>query len=222
MTLFTAAIGVFEAWLFGMLGQVVDWLSKVQPAQLWPRERGHILLLGSILFGSTLLVAVQSLIKQQGLAGNFAMRLRWVFHRNMLAQSLSFYQDEFAGRVATKVMQTALAVRDTWMIVADMVVFIVIYFVTIALVVGGFDLWLLAPFSLWLASYLAAVWYFVPRLGKVAQAQADARSMMTGRITDAYTNITTVKLLLSHRPRDRIRQRRDVRVTGSYIARCAW
>ena len=201
MTLFTAAIGVFEAWLFGMLGQLVDWLSKVQPAQLWSQERGHIALLCAILFGSTMLVAVQSLIKQQGLAGNFAMRLRWVFHRNMLAQSLSFYQDEFAGRVATKVMQTALAVRDTWMIVADMVVFIVIYFVTIALVVGGFDLWLLAPFSLWLLSYLAAVWYFVPRLGKVAQAQADARSMMTGRITDAYTNITTVKLF-SHTDRE--------------------
>jgi ATP-binding cassette subfamily B multidrug efflux pump len=201
MTLFTAAIGVFEAWLFSMLGQLVDWLSKVQPTKLWSQERGHILLLGSILFASTLLVVVQSLIKQQGLAGNFAMRLRWVFHRNMLAQSLSFYQDEFAGRVAAKVMQTALAVRDTWMIVADMVVFIVIYFVTIALVVGGFDLWLLAPFSLWLLSYLVAVWYFVPRLGKVAQAQADARSMMTGRITDAYTNITTVKLF-SHTDRE--------------------
>jgi len=201
MTLFTAAIGVFEAWLFSMLGQLVDWLSKVQPKQLWSQERGHLVLLGSILFASTLLVAVQSLIKQQGLAGNFAMRLRWVFHRNMLAQSLSFYQDEFAGRVAAKVMQTALAVRDTWMIVADMVVFIVIYFVTIALVVGGFDLWLLAPFSLWLLSYLGAVWYFVPRLGKVAQAQADARSMMTGRITDAYTNITTVKLF-SHTERE--------------------
>ena len=97
------------------------------------------------------------------------MRLRWDFHRNMLAQSLSFYQDEFAGRVATKVMQTALAVRDTWMIVADMLVFIVIYFVTIALVVGSFDLWLLAPFSAGWLSYLVAVWYFVPRLGKVAR-----------------------------------------------------
>jgi ATP-binding cassette, subfamily B, multidrug efflux pump len=201
MTLFTAVIGVFEAWLFSVLGRLVDWLAKVQPAQLWTEQRGHLLLLAGVLSGSTVLIGLQSLFKQQTLAGNFAMRLRWNFHRNMLAQSLSFYQDEFAGRVAAKVMQTALAARDTWMILADILVFIVIYFVTIALVVGSFHVWLLAPLMGWLAMYLLAIWYFVPRLGAVAMEQADARSMMTGRITDAYTNITTVKLF-SHTQRE--------------------
>jgi ATP-binding cassette subfamily B multidrug efflux pump len=201
MTLFTAVIGVFEALLFSMLGHVVDWLAKVEPSRLWTEQRGHLLLLSAVLAGSTLLVGLQSLFKQQTLAGNFAMRLRWNFHRNMLAQSLSFYHDEFAGRVAAKLMQTALAVRDTWMILADILVFVVIYFVTIALVVGSFHLWLLAPFMGWLGIYLAAISYFVPRLGAVAMAQADARSMMTGRITDAYTNITTVKLF-SHTRRE--------------------
>jgi ATP-binding cassette subfamily B multidrug efflux pump len=201
MTLFTAVIGVFEALLFSVLGRVVDWLAKVEPSRLWTEQRGHLLLLAAILAGSVLLIGLQSLLKQQTLAGNFAMRLRWNFHRNMLAQSLSFYHDEFAGRVAAKLMQTALAVRDTWMILADILVFVVIYFVTIALVVGNFHLWLLAPFMGWLAIYLLAMWYFVPRLGAVAMAQADARSMMTGRITDAYTNITTVKLF-SHTQRE--------------------
>jgi ATP-binding cassette subfamily B multidrug efflux pump len=201
MTLFTALIGVFEALLFSFLGRIVDWLAKVEPSRLWTEQRGHLLLLAAVLAGSTVLIALQSLLKQQALAGNFAMRLRWNFHRNMLAQSLSFYQDEFAGRVAAKLMQTALAVRDTWMILADILVFVVIYFVTIALVVGNFHLWLLAPFMGWLAVYLVAIWYFVPRLGAVAMAQADARSMMTGRITDAYTNITTVKLF-SHTQRE--------------------
>ena len=201
MTLFTAVIGVFEALLFGMLGRVVDWLAKFPPSQLWTSQRSHLLLLAGVLAGSTLLIALQSLFKQQTLAGNFAMRLRWNFHRNMLAQSLSFYHDEFAGRVAAKLMQTALAVRDTWMILTDIMVFIIIYFVTIALVVGNFNLWLLAPFLGWLVIYLFAMWYFVPRLGAVAMAQADARSMMTGRITDAYTNITTVKLF-SHTQRE--------------------
>ncbi len=203
MTLMTAAIGVFEALLFGMLGRVVDWLAKVEPARLWVEQRAHLVLLTAILMGSVVMIALQSLLKQQALAGNFAMRLRWNFHRNMLAQSLSFYQDEFAGRVAAKVMQTALAVRDTWMILADILVFVVIYFVTIALVVGNFNLWLLAPFFGWLGCYLLAVWYFVPRLGAVAKAQADARSLMTGRITDAYTNIATVKLF-SHTQREAI------------------
>ncbi|MDP9012026.1 MAG: ABC transporter ATP-binding protein/permease, partial [Pseudomonadota bacterium] len=201
MTLATAVIGAFEALLFSMLGHVVDWLAKVEPARLWSEQRTHLVLLAAILVGSSLLIAVQSLLKQQALAGNFAMRLRWEFHRNMLAQSLSFYQDEFAGRVAAKVMQTALAVRDTWMILADILVFVVIYFVTIVLVAGSFDPWLLAPFLGWLAAYSIAVAYYVPRLGAVAKAQADARSLMTGRITDAYTNITTVKLF-SHTQRE--------------------
>ena len=201
MTLFTAMIGVFEAMLFSFMGRIVDWLAKLEPSRLWTEQRGHLLLLGAVLAGSTLLVALQSLLKQQALAGNFAMRLRWNFHRNMLAQSLSFYHDEFAGRVAAKVMQTALAARDTWMIVTDILVFIIIYFATIALVVGNFNIWLLAPFLGWLAIYLFTLGYFVPRLGTVAMAQADARSIMTGRITDAYTNITTVKLF-SHTQRE--------------------
>jgi ATP-binding cassette subfamily B multidrug efflux pump len=201
MTLFTALIGVFEALLFSVLGHVVDWLAKVQPSRLWTEQRSHLMLLAAVLAGSIALIGLQSLLKQQALAGNFAMRLRWNFHRNMLAQSLSFYHDEFAGRVAAKLMQTALAVRDTWMILADILVFVVIYFVTIALVVGNFHLWLLVPFMGWLASYLVAMAYFVPRLGAVAMAQADARSLMTGRITDAYTNITTVKLF-SHTQRE--------------------
>src|SRR5579872_2432190 len=170
MMLLTACIGAFEAWLFSALGRVVDWLAKVPPAQLWTRQRTHLLMLGGILLGSIALVAVQSLIKQQALAGNFAMRLRWIFHRNMLAQSLSFYQDEFAGRVATKVMQTALAVRDAWMIVTDILVYLAIYFVTIGLVVGGFNTRLLAPFGIWLVAYLLFCRFFVPRLARLGKA----------------------------------------------------
>ena len=201
MTLCTVAIGVFEAFLFSMLGQVVDWLSKTEPAALWTTQRGNLALLAAILVASPIVVALQALLKHQAMAGNFPMLLRWKFHRLMLSQSFSFYQDEFAGRVATKVMQTALAVRDVWMIVADILVFVAIYVATLILIVGSFDLWVVLPFLGWLALYALAVWYFVPRLGKVAQLQADARSLMTGRITDAYTNIATVKLF-SHTNRE--------------------
>jgi ATP-binding cassette subfamily B multidrug efflux pump len=201
MTLLTAAIGAFEALLFSMLGSIVDWLAATQPADLVAQHGGTLVLLALVLAGSIFLAAGQSLFKQQTLAGNFPMRLRWNFHRLMLAQSMSFYQDEFAGRIATKVMQSALAVRDVWMILADIMVYVVIYFVTMSAVLGGFDLWLLGPFALWLGLYLVSMRYFVPRLGKVAQAQADARSLMTGRITDAYTNIATVKLF-SHSNRE--------------------
>lgn len=197
----TGAIGAFEALLFAFLGNIVDWLAKVEPAQLWTLEKPRLLLLGGVLAASVLLVALQSTIKQQALFGNFPMLLRWNFHRLMLAQSMHFYQDEFAGRIATKVMQTALAVRDTWLIVCELIVFIVIYFVTLLAVLGGFDVRLLVPFLVWLALYLATLRYFVPKLGRVAKHQADARSLMTGRITDAYTNIATVKLF-SHAKRE--------------------
>ncbi|WP_418320249.1 ABC transporter ATP-binding protein [Piscinibacter sakaiensis] len=201
MTLLTALIGVFEAMLFSMLGNVVDWLGKAQPSTFWQTESRNLLLLAGILLASPLLIALQTLIKHQTLTANFPMLLRWNFHRLMLSQSMSFYQDEFAGRIATKVMQTALAVREFWMIMGDILVFVVIYFVTMVALVGGFDLWLLLPFLGWLVLYVGAMVYFVPRLGKVAKAQADARSLMTGRVTDAYTNIATVKLF-SHARRE--------------------
>ncbi len=201
MTLLTAAIGAFEALLFAMLGRIVDWLAKVEPGRLWTDHGGQLTALCVVLIASIVLVALQSMFKQQALAGNFPMRLRWNFHRLMLAQSMSFFQDEFAGRVAAKVMQTALAVRDTWMIVSDIMVFIVIYFVTMIAVVGSFDLRLVLPFVGWLVLYVGTLVYFVPRLARVAKSQADARSLMTGRITDAYTNIATVKLF-SHSRRE--------------------
>jgi ATP-binding cassette subfamily B multidrug efflux pump len=201
MTACTAVIGAFEALLFAMMGRIVDWLANVAPSQLWTEERGTLTLLALVLAGSVLLVALQTILKHQTLAANFPMRLRWNFHRLLLGQSMSFYQDEFAGRVAAKVMQTALAVRDTWFTVADILVFTVIYFVTMTSVVGHFDTWLLAPFLGWATAYGVALAYFVPRLGRVGAAQADARSLMTGRVTDAYTNIATVKLF-SHANRE--------------------
>ncbi|WP_238446744.1 ABC transporter ATP-binding protein [Azohydromonas australica] len=201
MTLLTAVIGAFEALLFGMLGRMVDWLAGVPASELWAREKWSLLGLAAILLFSPLVVALQTAFKHQTLAGNFPMRLRWNFHRRMLGQSLAFYQDEFAGRVATKVMQTALAVREAWFTLGDILVFVTIYFVTVVVVAGAFDLRLVWPFAAWVLCYGLALWYFVPRLGKVSKAQADARSLMTGRITDAYTNIATVKLF-SHAQRE--------------------
>jgi ATP-binding cassette subfamily B multidrug efflux pump len=201
VTLLTAAIGVFEAMLYSMMAHVVDALATTKPAELWATQGDTLLLLSAVLVVSIALAAGQALYKYQTVFGNFPMRLRWNFHRLMLEQSMSFYQDEFAGRIATKVMQTALAVRDCWLTVTDILVYVVIYFVTMLVIVASFDSMLLVPFVGWLVLYLAALWYFVPRLGEVAQAQADARSLMTGRITDAYTNIATVKLF-SHGNRE--------------------
>jgi ATP-binding cassette subfamily B multidrug efflux pump len=199
MALFTAAIGAFEALLFAMLGSIVDRLSTVAPDRLWADEHTRLLSLAAVLVGSLGLVAMQSLLAQQALGGNFPMRLRWNFHRLMLGQSMGFYGDEFAGRVSAKVMQTAMAVRDVWMIACDILVFVTIYFVTLVAVLGSFNPWMLVPIMGWLGLYASALRYFVPRLARQSQTLADARSLMTGRITDAYTNIATVKLFAHDR-----------------------
>jgi len=203
MAVLTAFIGAFEALLFGFLGSMVDWLAKMRPETLWAEQGGNLKWIVIVLLASPLVVAVQAMLKQQTLAANFPMLLRWNFHRLMLGQSMSFYQDEFAGRVATKVMQTALAVRDSVMIVTDILVFVSVYFISMVVVAAHFDVWLLVPFAVWFVFYAGALRYFVPRLGKVGQAQADARSLMTGRVTDAYANISTVKLF-SHGKREAV------------------
>ncbi|MEN9559356.1 MAG: hypothetical protein RLZZ502_567 [Pseudomonadota bacterium] len=201
VTVLTAIVGFFEAILFAMLGNVVDWLGKSSPATLWAEQHENLILLALVVLASPLMVFWQAAVKHQSLMGNFPMRLRWNFHRAMLSQSMSFYQDEFAGRIATKVMQTALAVRDVWMMFADILVYVLIYFGTIVVVLAAFEWRMMLPFLLWLCLYIACLRFFVPRLGKIAQAQADARAQMTGRVTDAYTNISTVKLF-SHAQRE--------------------
>lgn len=201
MMVFTALTGVIEPMLFVILGKIVDWLTAIAPSQLWEKEGKTLLILSVALLISIVLVAFQTMFKHQTLAGNFPMRLRWNFHRLMLNQSMNFFQEEFAGRISAKVMQTALAVRDTCFIIMDILVFAIIYFVTMASAVGSFNRWLLLPLLSWLCLYLIAIYWFIPRLSKVSQSQADARSLMTGRITDAYTNITTVKLF-SHAGRE--------------------
>jgi len=201
LVILTACTGAFEAWLYAMLGRVVDLLSTTPPDQFWQTQSANLWLLVAVLLGSIGLIALQTTVKHQALSGNFPMLLRWRFHRWLLNQSMGFFQDEFAGRISAKVMQTALAVRDVCMIVGDVLVFLIITLSAMSWVVASFDPWLLLPFCLWMCTYVCTIIWFVPRLGKTAKNQASARSLMTGRITDAYTNIATVKLF-SHAGRE--------------------
>ena len=201
MTFFTALIAAFEAYLFAIIGKVVDWLATVNPQNIWADEGANIMGIGLLLLLSVLPITLTTLLKHQTLVGNFAMRMRWQFHRIMLSQSMGFYQDEFAGRISAKVMQTALAVRDVWFVVADILVYVVVYFSSMVAIVGYFHPLIMLPFLIWCALYLVGLKVFVPQLSQLAKNQADARSLMTGRVTDAYTNIGTVKLF-SHAQRE--------------------
>ena len=197
-----ALIAVGEVALYGFLGSLVDWLSNADREGFMAREGGRLAWMAAlVLVALPLMVILQSFIIHQTLLGNYPMIGRWQMHRYLLGQSLAFFADEFAGRVATKVMQTSLAVRETVMKVTDVLVYVCVYFVAAVLMVAQSDVRLVLPLVAWLAFYALIVRYFVPRLSRASQAQADARSMMTGRIVDSYTNITTVKLF-SHAGRE--------------------
>ncbi|MCD2184327.1 ABC transporter ATP-binding protein [Rhizobium sp. GN54] len=202
MAILTALIAVGEVMLFQFLGNIVDWLSNADRASFLQTEGTRLFWMGAIvLVGLPLVVALDSLIMHQVLLGNYPMIARWQMHRYLLRQSMTFFANEFAGRVATKVMQTSLAVRETVMKILDVFVYVVTYFVTMIAVVANADVRLVAPLIVWLTIYVAIVWYYVPKLRKISSEQADARSMMTGRIVDSYTNIATVKLF-SHAGRE--------------------
>ncbi|MFN7055415.1 ABC transporter ATP-binding protein [Hyphomonas sp.] len=195
MSVVTALIAIGEVALFGFLGGIVDWLTASEREGFFQREGGRLALMAIVLvIAIPALVLIQALIVYQGLMGNLPMSARWRMHRQMLGQSMSFFGNDYAGRVATKVMQTALSVRETIMKILDVFVYVSVYFLSALALVSLADPRLAAPLLIWAALYGAALWYFVPRLGKVAEEQAEARSVMTGRVVDSYTNIQTVKL----------------------------
>ncbi|RDH45263.1 ABC transporter ATP-binding protein [Zooshikella ganghwensis] len=195
VSIFTAIAAIAEASMFGVMGALVDWLEQSDPKTFFVEEKGNLILLTIVLLVAIPgVVLIRSVLVHQTLLGNYPMAIRWLAHRYLLKQSLSFYQNDFAGRIATKVMQTALSVRETVMKLVDVMVYIAIYFVTMVILIGQADERLMIPLLVWLCAYIGIQWYFIPRLRRVSTQQADARSIMTGRIVDSYTNIQTVKL----------------------------
>ncbi|EIV8649177.1 TPA: ABC transporter ATP-binding protein [Vibrio parahaemolyticus] len=202
MSLMSTIVAIVEVMLFGAMGQLVDWLSTSNPETFLQDNRADLIFYGVLLLVvMPLLVVIYSLLVHQTLLGNYPMSIRWLAHRYLLNQSLNFYQDDFAGRVATKVMQTSLAVRETVMKSMDVFVYVTVYFTSMVVMLAAADWRLMIPMIVWLLVYIAIQIYFVPKLKDVASEQADARSTMTGRIVDSYTNIQTVKLF-SHSQRE--------------------
>ena len=195
IVLLTATMAVLEVMLFGFMGRLVDWLSVKSPETFLAEESGTLWVMALVLLVALpILTLLHTLVTHQTILGNYPMAIRWLAHRYLLKQSLSFYQNDFAGRLATKVMQTSLSVREAVLKLLDVFVYIVVYFISMLVMVLQSSSLLMLPLLIWLVLYVAAQCYFIPRLKRVSTLQADARSLMTGRVVDSYTNITTVKL----------------------------
>ncbi len=211
MALLTAIIAAFEVYLFGFMGQLVDWLVDKDPQTMLEEDGAQLYFIGFMLMvGMPLLVLLHAMVIHQALMGNLPMSIRWMAHRYLLKQSMAFYENEFAGRIATKVMQTSLAVRESVMKLLNVMVYILVYFFTMLVIIAQADMRLMIPVLVWMMLYILAQWIFIPKLKGIATEQANARSDMTGRIVDSYTNISTVKLFShSQRESDYARQGMD-------------
>ena len=195
MSISAALLAILEVSLFSYMGQLVDWLGTYTPQTLFVEQKSELIKMAvMLLVVLPIVVFFHSAILHQALLGNYPMSIRWSAHRYLLRQSVSFYQNEFAGRIATKVMQTSLAVREAVMKLLDVLMYIVVYFGAMVFLVAEADWRLMLPLLAWLVLYASIQIYFVPKLKKIASSQADARSEMTGRIVDSYTNISTIKL----------------------------
>jgi len=198
----SALIAIVEVSLFSFLGNIVDWLGETDRSVFMETHGTTLIWIGVVmLLILPFLLLLHTLFVHQTLLGNLPMVIRWQAHRYVLGQSQAFFSNEFAGRIGTKVMQTSLSVREAVMKLLDVLVYVLVYFISVLVLIFSIDWRLVLPFLFWFAVYLITVFYFVPRLGEVSQRQADARALMTGRVIDSYTNISTVKLF-SHAGRE--------------------
>jgi ATP-binding cassette subfamily B multidrug efflux pump len=195
VSLTAAVFAVLEVALFGFLGNLVDFFADSNRETFWSDHFWWMIgvaLLILVVF--PVLAGSHNAMTHQSIMGNFPMRIRWLAHRYVLRQSMTFFQDDFAGRVATKIMQTAMAAKEVVALTTEVFVYVAVYF-TGALVLFFQNDWrIMAPLALWFIAYAATLYVFIPRLQRVSKVQADARSDVTGRIVDSYTNIQTVKL----------------------------
>lgn len=202
MASLSGLIAVTEVAVYGFMGTIVNWISSETPSGFFANHAvALIAMAGIILVAMPTMVAINALIRHQTLMGNLPQRIRWTAHRYILRQSMAYFQDEFAGRIATKLMQTSLAVREVAMKILDVMVYVGVFFVSALAMAAAVDIWLAVPFVIWIILYSWLMSYVVPRMSKISEDQADARSVMTGHVVDSYTNMSTIKLF-SHNARE--------------------
>ncbi len=188
-------VALMEAGLIFYSGRLVDLMTQAGPAAFWATHQIEVLVVALlILFARPLAIAINHLFLEQTLASNMQEQVRWRAHKHMLGQSIGFFQSDFAGRLSNRVMQTGPAVEDSTYMAFEGLWFAGTYALGAAIVLGQINLWLALPLLAWLAIYVLYVRSVALRVAKASEKWSDARSMVTGRVVDAYANIESVKL----------------------------
>ncbi|HEY0334952.1 MAG TPA: ABC transporter ATP-binding protein [Stenotrophomonas sp.] len=188
-------LALVEVAMFDFLGRIVDLLAEGAGPGFFQRHANELLWMAGItLLARPVLVALHNLLVNQAIVPGLSNRARWLMHNYVVRQSLGFFQNDFAGRIANRVMQTGTSLRESAVQMVDALWYIVVY--------TGSALWLFAqadplltlPLLAWLVAYVGLMAYYVPRMKARAWIASDARSKAMGRIVDGYTNIATLKL----------------------------
>ena len=192
-------VAAVEIWLIGYMGRLVDTLTASTPETFWTDHGAEMLLVaGFILIVRPVLQALDVGILNNGILPNFGTLIRWRAHRHVLSQSVGWFENDFAGRIANRIMQTPPAAGEAVFQIFDAIAFALAYIIGAAILLSASDPRLLLPLVIWFALYIALVRWTVKRVGPASKAASDARSETTGRVVDSYSNIHSVKMFAHH------------------------
>jgi ATP-binding cassette, subfamily B, multidrug efflux pump len=197
------AVATLDTMVPAFMGRVVTLLSTHTPATLWRDAWPQLAMMAAVLLVARPVAFVaQNLVANQAITPGLTNLVRWQAHWHVVRQSWTFFQNDFAGRIANRVMQTGPALQNSVVSSISAVWYIIVYGGNALLLLGRTDWRLAMPMACWFAAYVTLLRIFVPRLRDRSHRLSEVRSNLTGRVVDSYTNILTVKLFARARDED--------------------
>jgi ATP-binding cassette subfamily B multidrug efflux pump len=196
-------VAVLDSMIPYFVGRIVTLITASKPDELFATYWPHLLGMAFVMLVlRPIALTAQNIVGNQAIAANVSNMIRWQSHWHVVRQSWAFFQNDFAGRIANRVMQTGPSIRESLVALITAVWYILVYGTSAVVLLARADPWMALPIFIWFAAYLVMLRVFVPRMRDRSKTMSEARSMVTGRIVDSYTNILTVKLFARARDED--------------------
>ncbi len=188
-------VAIVEVSLFGFIGSIVDMAKGVPATDFFQRHGRELLWMGFVaLVVRPVAIGLHDLLVNQTIVPSLTNRIRWQNHRYVIRQSLGFFQNDFAGRIANRIMQTGGSLRASAVQIVDAIWYVTIYTGSAVVLFAQADVWLAAPLIAWVFAYIGLLALFIPRIKQRSWVASEARSKLMGRIVDGYSNVLTLKL----------------------------
>ena len=198
-SILSVIVAAVEIGLIFYMGRVVDVLTTSEPAQVWELYGTELILAAVfILLLRPLIQVLDVAVLNNAILPNIGTLIRWRSHAQVLRQSVGWFENDFAGRIANRIMQTPPAAGEAVFQIFDAITFSIAYLVGAAVLLWGADIRLVVPLIGWFVLYSLLLKWTMKRVGPASKAASDARSQVTGRVVDSYTNIHSVKMFAHH------------------------